>query len=85
MNVYPRAAALHVAGALLPQVFLSSVCFYRVQFVFAVGGRSVFDADGTFYVTAAGFFREKHVSRPTYRVVHMSNEQLCTAEQYLRI
>ena len=31
------------------------------------------------------FFREKHVSRPTYRDVHMSNEQLCTAEQYLRI
>ena len=59
MNVYPRASALHVAGALLPHVFLSSVCFYRFQFVFAVGGRSVFDSDGTFYDTAAGFFSRK--------------------------
>ena len=66
--VYPSTAGLHVAGALLPQVFLFSVFFYRFQFVLAVGDRSAFDSDGTFYDTAAGlFFREKHVRHPTYR------------------
>ena len=56
MFVFPSVAGLHVAGALLPQVFLFSELFYRFQFVFAVGDRRAFDSDGTFYHIAAGSF-----------------------------
>jgi len=54
--VFPSVAGLHVAGALLPQVFSLSVFFYRFHFVLAVGDRRAFDSDGTFYHTAAGSF-----------------------------
>ena len=66
---YPSTAGLHVAGALLPQVFLFSVFFYRFQFVLAVGDRNAFDSNGTLYDTPAGFFfREEHVRHPAYRI-----------------